>query len=63
MKRALITGLTGQDGSFLAEYLLERGYEVFGLVHDTPQTEPTPFHPPLPMRWPSSTPTDHRERP
>lgn len=32
MKRALITGLTGQDGSFLAEFLLQRGYEVFGLV-------------------------------
>ena len=32
MKRALITGLTGQDGSYLAELLLERGYEVFGLV-------------------------------
>lgn len=32
MKRALITGLTGQDGSFLAELLLQRGYEVFGLV-------------------------------
>ena len=31
-KRALITGLTGQDGSYLAEFLLERGYEVFGLV-------------------------------
>jgi GDPmannose 4,6-dehydratase len=30
--RALITGLTGQDGSFLAELLLERGYEVTGLV-------------------------------
>lgn len=32
MKRALITGITGQDGSFLAEFLLERGYEVFGLA-------------------------------
>jgi GDPmannose 4,6-dehydratase len=32
MKRALITGMTGQDGSFLAEFLLKRGYEVFGLV-------------------------------
>ena len=32
MKRALITGITRQDGSFLAEFLLERGYEVFGLV-------------------------------
>jgi len=32
MKRALITGVTGQDGSFLAQFLLEKGYEVFGLV-------------------------------
>jgi GDPmannose 4,6-dehydratase len=32
MKRALITGITGQDGSYLAELLLEEGYEVFGLV-------------------------------
>lgn len=32
MKRALITGVTGQDGSFLAELLLEKGYRVFGLA-------------------------------
>jgi GDPmannose 4,6-dehydratase len=32
MNRALITGITGQDGSYLAEFLLEKGYEVFGLV-------------------------------
>ncbi len=32
MKRALITGITGQDGSYLAELLLEKGYEVYGLV-------------------------------
>lgn len=32
MKKALITGITGQDGSYLAELLLERGYEVHGLV-------------------------------
>ncbi len=32
MKRALITGITGQDGSYLAELLLDKGYEVFGLV-------------------------------
>lgn len=32
MKRALITGITGQDGSYLAEHLLELGYEVHGLV-------------------------------
>lgn len=31
-KKALITGITGQDGSYLAEYLLEQGYEVHGLV-------------------------------
>jgi GDPmannose 4,6-dehydratase len=31
-KRALVTGITGQDGSYLAEYLLEQGYEVWGLV-------------------------------
>ena len=30
--RALITGITGQDGSYLAELLLEKNYEVFGLV-------------------------------
>src|SRR2546428_3816449 len=35
MPKALITGITGQDGSCLAEFLLERGYEVFGLVHST----------------------------
>jgi GDPmannose 4,6-dehydratase len=32
MKRALITGITGQDGSFLAEFLLEKGYEVHGVI-------------------------------
>ena len=31
-KRALITGVTGQDGSYLAEFLLEKGYRVFGLI-------------------------------
>ena len=31
-KRALITGITGQDGSYLAELLLDKGYEVFGVV-------------------------------
>jgi len=41
MKRALITGLTGQDGSYLAELLLEKGYEVHGLMRRTatPSTE------------------------
>jgi GDPmannose 4,6-dehydratase len=31
MKRALITGVTGQDGAYLAEYLLKKGYEVHGI--------------------------------
>src|SRR5215472_2197226 len=32
MKKALISGITGQDGSFLAEFLLAKGYEVHGIV-------------------------------
>jgi len=32
VKKALITGITGQDGSYLAEFLLEQGYRVFGMV-------------------------------
>lgn len=41
MKRALITGITGQDGSYLAELLLEKGYEVHGMVRraSVPNTE------------------------
>ncbi|MCU0489996.1 MAG: GDP-mannose 4,6-dehydratase [Chloroflexaceae bacterium] len=34
-KRALITGITGQDGSYLAEFLLEKGYDVVGMVRRT----------------------------
>src|SRR5919199_2237409 len=32
MPRALITGITGQDGSYLAEFLLDKGYEVHGII-------------------------------
>ncbi len=32
MKKALITGITGQDGSYLAEFLIEKGYEVHGII-------------------------------
>ena len=32
MKKALITGITGQDGSYLAEFLLEKGYQVHGII-------------------------------
>lgn len=35
MPKALITGITGQDGSYLAEFLLERGYDVIGMVRRT----------------------------
>jgi GDPmannose 4,6-dehydratase len=35
MKSALITGITGQDGSYLAEFLLDKGYKVYGLVRRT----------------------------
>ncbi|MBW2465461.1 MAG: GDP-mannose 4,6-dehydratase, partial [Deltaproteobacteria bacterium] len=35
MRKALITGITGQDGSHLAEFLLEQGYEVVGMVRRT----------------------------
>ncbi|MCJ7667878.1 MAG: GDP-mannose 4,6-dehydratase [Anaerolineae bacterium] len=35
MKKALVTGITGQDGSYLAEFLLEKGYEVIGMVRRT----------------------------
>jgi len=35
VKKALITGVTGQDGSYLAEFLLEKGYEVHGLIRRT----------------------------
>ena len=41
MKKTLITGITGQDGSYLSELLLEKGYEVHGVIrrHSTPCTE------------------------
>ena len=38
MPKALITGITGQDGSYLAEFLLEKGYEVVGMVRRTSTT-------------------------
>mgnify|MGYP001459816911 FL=1 len=39
VRRALITGVTGQDGSYLAEFLLNQGYAVVGMVRRT-STEP-----------------------
>ena len=41
MKKALITGITGQDGSYLAEHLLASGYEVHGLVRRVALEDPT----------------------
>ena len=43
-KRALITGLTGQDGSYLAELLLSLGYEVHGLVRRVSDWPHSSFH-------------------
>jgi GDPmannose 4,6-dehydratase len=40
MKRALITGITGQDGSYLAEFLIEKGYEVHGMVRRVALEDP-----------------------
>lgn len=40
MKKALITGITGQDGSYLAELLLEKGYEVHGIVRRVAMEDP-----------------------
>ena len=37
MKRALVTGITGQDGSYLTELLLEKGYEVHGIIRRASQ--------------------------
>ncbi|NLD45140.1 MAG: NAD-dependent epimerase/dehydratase family protein, partial [Chloroflexi bacterium] len=37
-KKALITGITGQDGSYLAEFLISKGYEVFGMVRRSSTT-------------------------
>jgi GDPmannose 4,6-dehydratase len=39
-RRALITGITGQDGSYLAEYLLDKGYEVHGIVRRVALEDP-----------------------
>lgn len=50
MKSALITGITGQDGSYLAEYLLDHGYRVYGLVRRTSS----------PNRWRISHLIDHK---
>jgi len=35
MKKALITGITGQDGAYLSRLLLEKGYEVYGVLRRT----------------------------
>lgn len=40
MKRALITGIDGQDGSYLSEFLLEKGYQVFGMVRRVALEDP-----------------------
>ena len=39
MKKALITGINGQDGSYLAEFLINKGYEVWGILKRNSVTE------------------------
>ena len=41
-RKALITGITGQDGSYLAEFLLQQGYEVHGIVRRVALEDGTP---------------------
>ena len=41
MKKALITGITGQDGSYLAEFLLGKGYKVHGIVRRVALEDPS----------------------
>jgi GDPmannose 4,6-dehydratase len=42
MKKALITGITGQDGSYLADFLLSKGYEIHGIIRrSSTQTKKT----------------------
>ena len=41
MKKALITGITGQDGYYLSKLLLEKGYQVYGLVRRSSQFNTT----------------------
>ncbi len=48
VKRALITGITGQDGSYLAELLLEKGYEVHGLIRRASTFNTSRDRPPVP---------------
>jgi GDP-D-mannose dehydratase len=48
MKIALITGITGQDGAYLAEYLLKKGYEVHGIKRRASLFNTDPFAMTLP---------------
>ena len=50
MPTALITGITGQDGSYLAELLLTKGYKVHGLVRRSSESQAAPHRSPPPRR-------------
>ena len=50
-KKALVTGITGQDGSYLAELLLGKGYEVHGLVRRSSTFNTRRIDQPSRMRW------------
>jgi GDPmannose 4,6-dehydratase len=55
VKKALITGITGQDGSYLSEFLLKKGYEVYGIIRrsssfNTGRIDPIYQDPHVPQR-------------
>ena len=55
MKKALLTGITGQDGSYLSEFLLKKGYEVYGIIRrsssfNTGRIDPIYQDPHVPQR-------------
>ena len=55
MKTALITGVTGQDGSYLAELLLDKGYEVWGMLRRSSTESYERLESPLSPRSPART--------
>ena len=60
MKKALITGITGQDGSYLAELLLDKGYEVWGIVRRSSDFNTSRIDHLLPARRPRAGASDSR---
>ena len=56
-RTALVTGITGQDGAYLAQLLVENGYKVFGLVRRSSTREPAKAEVPMRTRFSSGPKT------